>query len=88
MKEILIYEYPRNKASVSLHYCVPNQKNKRSKDDVLYLKWETQEKEVIGVGMRPDEALLIAEMLTKGVRLITESFNTSKPIKNYLIKHN
>ena len=28
-----------------------------------------------------------AEMLTRGVRIITETFNCSKPIKNYLIKH-
>jgi len=87
MKEILIYEYPKNKASVSLSYGVPNQNKKRTKDDVLYLKWTTQEKIVTGIGMRPDEALLIAEMLTRGVRIITETFNCSKPIKNYLIKH-
>lgn len=85
-KEICVYKYPKNGATVSVSYWQPSRKDKRAKDDCLWLQWKTQEGKKEGIGMRPDEALLIAEMLVEGVRVITEAYQTSKPIKNYRIK--
>jgi len=86
MKKHLIYKFPKNKAHVKLSWEAMNPKNKRYGDDCYWLEWRTQEGENLGIGMRPDEALLIAEMLVKGVRLTTETYNCSKPIKGYRIK--
>lgn len=86
MKEICIFKFPKNGAKVSVSYWQPPHKDKRVKDDCLWLQWQTEEKEKLGIGMRPDEALLIAEMLVEGVRVITEMYKTSRPIKDYRIK--
>lgn len=85
-KEIVIYKFPKNGAHVVISYWQPGRKDKRAKDDCLWLEWSTQEKERLGIGMRPDEALLIAEMLVEAVRVTAEAYQTSKPIKGYRIK--
>lgn len=86
MKKHLIYKFRKNKAYLKLSWGEPNQKDKRIAEDSLWLEWTTQEGEKQGIGMRPDEALLIAEMLVMGVRCSTETYMCSKPIKGYRIK--
>lgn len=87
MKKIVVYKFPKNGVSVSVSYAQPpNHAKGRWEDDCLWLNWHTQEGEEIGIGMRNDEALLIAEMLVEAVRVTTEAYRTSKPIKSYRIK--
>ena len=84
MRKIVTYRFPKNGASVCVSY--REVKTKRAAQDSLWLEWRTEEKEKLGIGMRHDEALLIAEMLVEAVRVTAESYQVSKPIKYYRIK--
>lgn len=86
MKSV-IYRFPKNSACVEVYYKEPNQSDKRVKDDFLYLRYKTQEKKIKeAIGMRADEALLLAEILIQSVRQITEAYQISKPIIGYKLK--
>lgn len=85
-RQIVIYKFPKNSATVSVGYRDLSHREERVRQDCLWLSWKTEEGEHNGMGMRPDEALLIAEMLVESVRVITEAYQTSKPIKSYRIR--
>ena len=84
-RKYIFYKFKKNGAWVKFYYLDIGVKKKRFKDDVLWLDWLTEERKKISIGMRPDEALLVAEMLIEGVRRSTEAYMTSKPIKGYKI---
>lgn len=86
MEKIVTYRFGKNKAEVKVSYGEPDQKDARIKDDCLWLEWKTQEGKKLGIGMRHDEALLIAEMLVEAVRVTADGYRVSHPIKTYRIK--
>lgn len=86
MKEIVIYKFKKNSAYVKVSYNKQS-KDKRAENDCLWLQWKTQEGSISKIGMRPDEALLIAEMLVQSVRITTEAYKVSKPIHSYKLKN-
>lgn len=87
MKKIVTFEFKKNGATVGVYYGKPPKRKayRRFKDDILWLEWKTWEGDKSGIGMRPDEALLVAEMLVEAVRITTHGFATSRPISNYSI---
>lgn len=85
MTEIAIYKFKKSNAYVKVSYNKQS-KNKLAENDYLWLQWKTQTGSIAEVILRPDEALLVAEILIQSVRITTEAYKASKPRHSYKLK--
>jgi hypothetical protein len=79
MKKITSYRYTQNNRELAVFYLTPAQIKKRkiNKEDCIALMFDAQrgEDETHTLYIRPDEALVIAELLICAVRSITKAYN-------------
>lgn len=81
MKKISSYVFKKNKREIATYYLTKKDLRKRKKntDDAICLVLDAQdEKKAHTFLFRPDEALLVAVMLTETVRRSTKAYNLGK----------
>jgi hypothetical protein len=77
MKEVCYYLYKNNNRKISVYYLTESEikRKKINVDDCLALKFDSQNKDSDELYIRPDEALVIANLLIKAVHQTTKAYN-------------
>jgi hypothetical protein len=75
------YTFPENKAEINV-YAV-SEENGILEEDCLALEFTKPEIEPITIYMRPDEALLVIQLLSQGLNRLVKSYEISPDPKLY-----